>query len=193
MSLQERGYSVLVVSASQRFRDTLAGCLPDAVYTPVLAASVSAAERETAQRTFDFLFVNCPLPDDDGVRFAMDSCQTGSTVAVLFVSADLYDQVQARAAAHGVYTLPKPIPRGAMLRALSWMTATRERLRSAEKKTRPIEEKMEEIRLVNRAKWLLISQRKMTEPDAHRYITRQAMDRCIAKRAVAEEIIRQYT
>ncbi len=52
---------------------------------------------------------------------------------------------------------------------------------------------MEEIRLVNRAKWLLISELKMSEPDAHHYITHQAMDRCCSKRAVAEEIIRLYS
>ena len=52
------------------------------------------------------------------------------------------------------------------------------------------EEKMNEIRLVNRAKWLLISELKMTEPDAHRYIEKQAMDRCVPRRVIAEEILR---
>ncbi|MBR6411066.1 MAG: ANTAR domain-containing protein [Clostridia bacterium] len=32
----------------------------------------------------------------------------------------------------------------------------------------------------------------MSEPDDHRYIEKQAMDRCISKKAVAEEIIRTY-
>ena len=61
-----------------------------------------------------------------------------------------------------------------------------------EKKTLSVEEKMEEIRIVNRAKWLLISELKMDEPQAHRYIEKQAMDRCISKKEVAEEIIRTY-
>ena len=52
---------------------------------------------------------------------------------------------------------------------------------------------MEEIRLVNRAKWLLISELKMSEPDAHRYISHQAMDRCLPTRTVAEEIIKLYS
>ena len=51
---------------------------------------------------------------------------------------------------------------------------------------------MEEIRLVNRAKWLLISELKMSENDAHKYIEKQAMDRCITRRAMAESIIRTY-
>ena len=62
-----------------------------------------------------------------------------------------------------------------------------------EKKTLSVEEKMEEIRIVNRAKWLLISELKMDEPQAHRYIEKQAMDRCISRKEIAEEIIRTYS
>jgi len=80
-----------------------------------------------------------------------------------------------------------------MIHALNWMESARERLRQFEKKSLSIEEKMAEIRLVNKAKWLLISELKMSEPDAHRYIEKQAMDRCIAKRAIAEEIIKLYS
>ena len=56
-----------------------------------------------------------------------------------------------------------------------------------------IEEKMAEIRLVNKAKWLLISQLSMSEPEAHRYIEKQAMDRCVTKRTIAEEIMKTYS
>ena len=52
---------------------------------------------------------------------------------------------------------------------------------------------MEEIRLVNRAKWLLIEQLRMTESEAHRYIEKQAMDRCVTKLSIAENIISMYS
>ena len=76
--------------------------------------------------------------------------------------------------------------------AAGWLISAREMIRKTEKQTTSIEEKMNEIRLVNRAKWLLISELKMTEPDAHRYIEKQAMDRCVSKRQAAEEIIKTY-
>ncbi|MBQ6036394.1 MAG: ANTAR domain-containing protein, partial [Lachnospiraceae bacterium] len=62
-----------------------------------------------------------------------------------------------------------------------------------EQKTLSVEEKMAEIRIVNRAKWILISELKMDEPQAHRYIEKQAMDRCVSRRIIAEEIIKLYT
>ena len=55
-----------------------------------------------------------------------------------------------------------------------------------------MEEKMKEIRLINRAKWVLIDELKMSEADAHHYIEKQAMDRCVSRREIAEEIISTY-
>lgn len=194
MELQERVYSVLIVSNSEKFQSALRSLLPESAYSPIVTvASVGAAERARNNQDFDFVFVNSPLPDDAGIRFAIDCCRAGGTVVLLFAAAALYDSIQSRVEKHGVFVLPRPVPRDAILRGLNWMTAARERLRSYEKKVQPVEEKMEEIRLVNRAKWLLISELKMSEPDAHHYITHQAMDRCCSKRTVAEEIIRLYT
>ena len=48
---------------------------------------------------------------------------------------------------------------------------------------------VEEIRLMNRAKLILIKMRGMTEAEAHRFIAHRAMDRCVKTRRVAEEII----
>ena len=92
-----------------------------------------------------------------------------------------------------MFALAKPFSRPVLALALDWMASARERLRKLEKKTLSVEEKMEEIRVVNRAKWLLISGLKMEEPQAHRYIEKQAMDRCVSKKEIAEEIIKTYS
>ena len=51
---------------------------------------------------------------------------------------------------------------------------------------------MQDIRTVNRAKWLLIEIKRMTENEAHYYIEKQAMDMRLSRREVAENIIRTY-
>lgn len=58
--------------------------------------------------------------------------------------------------------------------------------------TTKLKVKMEEIRVVNRAKMLLMQNLNMTEADAHRYIEKEAMDRCIKKTTVAEQVISTY-
>ena len=193
MSLKERVYSVLVVSAAEKLNIALSSLLAEAHCSPVrIVTHVSAAERAWSDQQFDFVLVNSPLPDDAGLRFAIDAGGAAGTVVLLLARAELYDDVRDKVAEHGVFTLAKPVNRAALTLALGWMSSARERLRRMEKKTLSVEEKMEEIRLVNRAKWLLISELKMDEPQAHRYIEKQAMDRCISKKEVAEEIVRTY-
>ena len=52
---------------------------------------------------------------------------------------------------------------------------------------------LNDLRVIDRAKLLLIQYFGFTEKQAHRYIEKQAMDRCISRREVAEEIIKTYT
>ncbi len=194
MSLKERSYSVLVVSAAEKLNTALTEMLAESRCEPVrFAASVSAGKRAWNERSYDFVIVNSPLPDDDGTRFAIDVGSSKGAVVLLLVRAELHDDIRGRVVEHGVFTLPKPLSRPLLALALGWMASARERLRRLEKKTLSFEEKMEEIRVVNRAKWLLISELKMDEPQAHRYIEKQAMDRCIPKKEVAEDIIRTYS
>lgn len=193
MSLQEPIYSVLIVSASDAFNQAIVPLLPDSKFDPIrIETSVNAAKRAMADRAFDFIVINSPLPDDAGVRFAMELSGVKTTVALLMVRSELYATTFNRVAEYGVFVLSKPTSKPIVSQSIDWMVATRERLKKLEKKTMSTEEKMQEIRIVNRAKWSLIENLKMTEADAHRYIEKQAMDRCVSKREVAEEIIRIY-
>ena len=194
MSLKERVYSILIVSATDSFTSAFADLLPEARYSPVdTVTSVSVAKRVLAEKTFDFVIINTPLPDDAGTRFAIDTCTTKQSAVLLLVKNDIHAGIHDRVAEYGVFTLPKPISKVTMTHALNWLESARERLRQFEKKSISIEDKMAEIRLVNKAKWLLISELKMSEPDAHRYVEKQAMDRCVSRRCIAEEIIKTYT
>ena len=192
MDLQEHVYSVLIVSAAEKFNAALLPMLPASGYDPVTVVSdISAAKRAVLQRTYDFCIINAPLPDDMGVRFSVDVSAKGDTIALLFVREAFYAELTERLTPHGVFTMLKPTSVARMAVALHWMATARERLRKTESKTLTLQEKMEEIRLVNRAKWILIEQRGMDEPTAHRYIEKQAMDRCVTRRAIAQEIVEQ--
>ena len=193
MSLKEQVYSVLVVSASEKFNQALPEIFSVPVFSPVqFVSNVSAAKRAIAERDFDMVIVNSPLPDDTGLRFAIDTVSSYQTVVLFLARTEQYTQSFDQLAEHGVFLIQKPTSKTAFELASGWLISARERIRKTEKKTLSIEEKMNEIRLVNRAKWLLITELKMNEPDAHRYIEKQAMDRCVPKRQIAEEIIKTY-
>ena len=194
MGLEERKYSVLIVSAGEKFNSALSSLMPESRYhLTKYVASVSAAKREWIERSYDFVVINSPLKDDPGIEFAIDSVSSKGVVVLLIVPADILGAIADRVSPHGVYTLAKPLSRPSLITAFDWMVSTRERLRLLERKTLSLEDKMNEIRIVNRAKWLLISELRMEEPHAHRYIEKQAMDQCISKREVSEQIIKTYS
>lgn len=187
-------YSVLVVSAGEKFNETMTVLLPSTDYFPVkFVTNIAAAKRAFLEQQYDFVIINAPLPDDYGSRFASQVCARNSTVAMVLVKADVYEENYTKMLTDGIFTLPKPTSTQMISQALKWMAAARERLRRLEGKATSIEEKMEEIRLVNRAKWLLIENLKMTEQDAHHHIEKQAMNRCCSRKEIALGIIKTYS
>ena len=194
MVFSEVVYNVLVVSAQAKFNDALRPMLPSSDYYPVcFVSNISAARREILARSYDFVIINAPLPDDYGTQLAIDISSRSETVVLLLLRPETYEEIDAKVTQHGVFTLQKPIPTQTLQQGLKWMASARERLRKLERKTATVEEKMEEIRLVNRAKWILIEQFKMTEPEAHHHIEKQAMDRCVSKKEIALGIIKTYS
>ena len=136
--------------------------------------------------------MNTPLPDEFGSGLAEDIATGSGSGVLLLTKAEHYPELCAALCPCGVLVMQKPTSAAAISQSVVLLRATRERLRRMEQRAATVEEKMEEIRIVGRAKLLLIEKLKMTEPDAHRYIEKTAMDRCISKRAVAESIIKTY-
>ncbi len=194
MGLENRVYSVLVVSSSSSFNNGTKELLSTTKYCPIyFSDNISEAKRRVAEQAYDFIIINSPVPDGTGIRFAIDCCRSQQSIVLLMVRNDIYSEVHEQVVNYGVFTLRRPVTKTIMNQALCWMSSARERLRCMEQKTISVEERMHEIRIINRAKCLLISELHMTEPQAHRYIEKQAMDTCVSKRVIAEGIIKTYS
>ena len=187
-------YAVLAVSRSEKFSAALRALLPAGRYDPLVTVSGGKEARERlAGAHFDIAIINDPLPDLSGEALATEVCRDSGAGVLLLVRADDFPAVNQRVSPHGVLTLPKPTTETMIAQSLMLLCGTRERLRRLEERAVSMEEKMVEIRIVNRAKCLLIEQLKMTEAEAHRHIEKQAMDRCSSKKDIALAIIHTYT
>ena len=193
MVFQERTYSVLVVSASAAFDRTVSDLLPRNDFFPVnMVKSCGEARRALLDKEYDIVLINAPLQDDFGMRLAIDVCSTSHAGVLLCVKSALYNDVYSKVTPHGVLTLSKPTSLPMITHSLRVLCALRERLRKLEAKQQSVEERMEEIRLVNRAKWALIQCLGMTEQAAHRYIEKRAMDERISRREAAMQVLSVY-
>ena len=193
MVFRDETYSVLLVSASEKFNTVTASLLPGSEFWPVtVVKSAGEAQRRILDAEYDIILVNTPLPDEFGTQFAAEACARTQAGVLLLLRRELHDEIYYKVLESGVITLPKPTSEAVMTQMLRTLCAVRERLRRAEERQSSVEKKIEELRLVNRAKWLLIVRLHMTEEDAHLYISRQAMDRRVSRREAAEEILRSY-
>ena len=193
MVFQERTYSVLLVSAGEKFSKTLTELLPPTHFWPVnLARSTDEARRALLSTQYDMVLINAPLPDDFGVQLAIDVCSRSDAGALLLVRNELFEEIYAKVTEFGVLTLAKPTSTQMITQSLRVLCAVRERMRRMEAKQATVEDKIQEIRLVNKAKWALIQCLGMTEEAAHRHIEKQAMDERISRREAAMRVLSVY-
>ncbi len=192
MDMKENMCSVLVVSSSEKFNGAIVKLLPDSQYYPItLVQDASSARRLLLEQSFDIIMINAPLSDEFGTRFASELCHKTSSGILLLVRNEHFADISGRLTPLGVLTVSKPAPAQVILETMLLLCGTSARLKRFEKKSVPFEEKMAQIRLINQAKLILISERGMSEAEAHRYIEKTAMDRCVTRMAVADEILRE--
>ena len=185
-------HRVLVVSDTRQAYEYIAGLLPPKEFAPIsYASTVGEAKRLLLDADYDILVINTPLSDEFGVDFALDASERGSCILLLCKN-DVYEQIAYKVEDSGVLTLPRPASRQMLYTALRLLCAVSAKYAKLEMKNKTLQEKMADIRVVNRAKWLLIEHLGMSEHDAHYYIEKQAMDTRLSRREVSEQIIRTY-
>ena len=93
---------------------------------------------------------------------------------------------------YGICVVPKPLNKNALLQAVRLGSAFHNRLLLMQKENNKLRAKLEEVRYVSRAKFLLITEQNMSEEAAHRYIEKSAMDTRRTRKEVSLEIIARY-
>ncbi len=190
MPAEKRSYSVLVVSGKKQNAGFLSSMLLSFEYRHIdMVTGANEAKRKLLMTRYDMIIVDSPLPDEFGSDFASDIAFETRAGVMLMVKSEVYDRVCRQVEDYGVLTVPKPVTKQDFYTAVKLVTATSARLLNDEKKITKLQDKLEEIKLVNRAKFILIEKHGMTEAEAHRFIEKDAMDSRRSKAQVAKEII----
>ena len=192
--MMQYSYRVLLVSLSEKFNTEIGSLLQDSFDAGAVDCVTCAGEarRCMLEKTYDVIVVNAPLRDEFGSRLCMDASMLSGTVAALFASTDVFEEIAQKVAPRGVFVIRKPAAKQTIAQSFSLLISARERLRTVEKKAGKAESKLDEIKAVNRAKWLLIDNENMSENEAHKYIEKAAMDAGITKMQAAQMIIERF-
>jgi len=189
---RDNSYSVLVVSDNEKLNSSMASFLAHEDFSLSVTESVSSGRRMTGQRDFDIVIINAPLKDEIGIDFAVELTDMYACSVLLLVRNDIFDEINYKVQNYGVFTLSKPFTASALNQTLKMLCSMRERLIRMEQKQKSFEEKLEEIKTVNRAKLILVENLHLTEEQAHKYIEKNAMNDRKSKVSVALRIIEEY-
>jgi len=189
---RDNSYSVLVVSDNEKLNSSMASFLVHEDFSLSVTDSVSSGRRMTGQRDFDIVIINAPLKDEIGIDFAVELTDMYACSVLLLVRNDIFDEINYKVQNYGVFTLSKPFTASALNQTLKMLCSMRERLIRMEQKQKSFEEKLEEIKTVNRAKLILVENLHLTEEQAHKYIEKNAMNDRKSKVSVALRIIEEY-
>jgi len=185
--------SALIVSCSEKGASSLAGILTEASISHITTVSnAGEARRILIEKDFDLCVINAPLPDEFGEILARNIAARITSQVILIVRSELFDEVSSKVEEDGVITIAKPISKPMFWNALKLASVMHKRISVMKNENRKLIQKIEDIRVIDRAKCILISHLSFTEPEAHRYIEKQAMDMRITRRKVAEEILKTY-
>jgi response regulator NasT len=158
----------------------------------VLLKSCAEARRLIMDHDFDLVIVNSPLRDESGENFSRNIALNGSLQVILAVTNENFDETAAVCGEDGVLTISRPVNRDIFWSVLTLAKSAHNRMNRIQTDNSQIKNKIEDIRIVDRAKYILISYMKMNEQEAHRFIEKQAMDLRVTKRAIAEGILKTY-
>lgn len=185
--------NALIVSSSEKsitfFTEMLSAA---SIGQIVVLGTCGEARRLLLERDFDLVLINAPLRDESGESLARHIASKGVSQVILVVKSEFFEEVSALTEQSGVLTVAKPMNRTLFWAALRLAKSVGLRLKSMQSENSKLKQKIEDIRIVDRAKCILISHLSMSEQEAHRYIEKQAMDMRTTKRAVAEGILKTY-
>lgn len=182
-------HSVLVVTKDQKISSLISVMLVPPVFELHIASDLNEARRSCAEFYYNIIIVDSAF--SEGVDFAVDISSYSSTVLILTPSQN-FDQISYRVEPYGILTMTSPFDQFYFYNMMKVAIAVSYKVQTLTSQTIKLKEKMEEIRIVNRAKMILMQNLSMTEENAHRYIEKEAMNRCVKKLLIAEEIIKTY-
>ena len=180
----------LIVSAGSNANEYLARHMAELGYPrPVIVASGGEARRRLAEKDFEIVVINTPLPDEFGHELGTYAVESSHAGVLLLAKSGTAEQISNNLQHGGVLVLAKPFSSTQFRQAVQMASSCCRRLAPLLEENARLTDKIAQLRLVDRAKCMLIEKRGMTESEAHRLIEKRAMDTRTSRGEVASALL----
>lgn len=140
----------------------------------------------------DLAILDIKMPKMDGIDAAAKI--TGERIApvVILTAFSQRDLVMRARDAGTMAYLVKPFAKRDLVPAMELAMSRFTEVKALESEVASLTDRLETRKIVDRAKGLLMTKHKLSEPEAFRWIQRTAMDRRTTMKAVAEAVVENF-
>lgn len=185
--------NVLVITKSEKSAQGLITLLQQEGFDNFQTAqSAEKAKLCIAMESFDVVFIYTPLEDEIGINLSVYMTEHTTAGVFIAVSSDTVAKVGNHLIKHGIVAVEKPVNAGLLHQCVMSFKAFNSKIRIIQQENKKLKEQIEEVKLINRAKCVLMQCLAMSEPQAHKYLEKQAMDLRLSKKRIAEQVLTTY-
>ncbi|MDE6776092.1 MAG: ANTAR domain-containing protein [Ruminococcus sp.] len=183
--------NVIVISSSSSAAESLSAFIKESFHCQVTIAETARRAREilSKSRGFELVLINSPLSDEAGIELAEYASEITAASCLVLIKSDNYEKVSPRADRGDIILVAKPFSKQLLHQVIKAVNISIRRSYALYEETVRLERKIEDIKLIDKAKFRLMQYRNMTEDEAHSYIEQYAMKNRKKKTIAASEII----
>ncbi len=186
--------NAIIVSKNTSTTKTIADILRDECgYAQIIPVSTGLdARTEISETDFELAVVCTPLDDEYGVELASDISHKGSTAVIILANSDKASDIQKKISSAGAFVLSRPLTKIMLVQAVNYVRVMRSEMIKLREANAELEKQLNETKIIDRAKCVLIQYLRITEEQAHKQIQKQAMDKRVKQIDVAKDILKTY-
>ena len=184
--------NILIAGKTEEICDSIAQLLLELDCDNISTFTSGAIIRGVDISKFDSVIISTPLSDEFGLDLVADISKDAKNGIVVLAKREIADEVQKKIRITGAVVLPRPFNQALLIQTIKLTEIAHIGMAKLEEENRQLTQQLSDMKIVNRAKSMLMQYLNLTEDQAHRHIQKQAMDLRKTQRAVAEDILKTY-
>lgn len=182
---------VLVISSNKSASEALVKFIRETFQcTPkVVESAYQAKTCFDSDPAVELAVINSPLMDESGMELAEYIIDRTAANCILMIKEEHIEKVSDRAEKYGIIIVGKPFSRTLLYQLVKTLDIALTRSLKLYRENQRLEEKIREIQTIDKAKFMLMQYKGMTEEEAHAYLEQYAMNKRKKKSIAALELI----
>lgn len=183
--------NVLIISGNKSAAEALAGFIRETFQCSVRAveSGYQAKSIFSSDPALDLALINTPLIDESGIDLAEYIIENTAANCILIIKPENSEKTAERAEKNGIIVMLRPVNRGLLYQLVKTIDIAVKRSFMIYQEKQKLERRIKEITIIDKAKFMLMEYRSMSEAAAHEYLEQYAMNKRKKKYIAALELI----